>query len=239
VIIYPAVDIRGGRVVRLLQGRADQETVYHDSPEFCARQWLEAGAEWVHVVDLDGAFNGQPANLHLAEAIVSTGLKVQWGGGMRSLANVEAALSLGISRVVIGTKAVTDEAFLQELVQKFGDRIAVGIDAKDGRVATDGWVDVSEMTAFDLAEKVAAMGVKTLIYTDISRDGMLVGPNFEAQQQMLACTGMDLIASGGVASDADIVTFRKMHQEYSRLNGVIVGKALYDGRVHLKQLLEK
>lgn len=234
--LYPAVDIKNGRAVRLLQGRPDQETVYYDNPAEPAKLWAEAGSKWIHVVDLNGAFTGKPDNWDAIEKIAATGMKVEMGGGMRTIADVERAFLAGVSRVVIGTKAVSDEAFLKSLLDKFGDKIAVGIDAKDGKVAVKGWVDTTETSAHDLAVKVSEMGVKYIIYTDISTDGMMQGPNFAAQEAMLKISKARVIASGGVSSHEDVHQFAKLAARYSNFEGVIIGKALYEGRIDLTKL---
>ena len=236
--IYPAVDIKNGRVVRLQQGRAELETVYFEDPSVPAKQWARAGASWVHVVDLDGAFTGRPCNWKAVEAICEAGMKVEMGGGMRTVDNVARAFDAGVSRVVVGTKAVYDKSFIEALLLQFGDRIAVGIDAKGGQVAVRGWVNTVDTTAMDLARTVARMGVKTIIYTDISRDGMLGGPNYEAQEEMLSSVPCQIIASGGVGSVEDIRRFAEMAKKHANLEGVIVGKALYDGKVDLAKALE-
>lgn len=239
MIVYPAIDLRGGRVVRLLQGRADAETVYFHDPAEPARKWKAAGAEWVHVVDLDGAFDGASANREAVTGILQAGMKVQLGGGMRSLEAVGAALEAGVTRVVIGTRAATEPAFIGELVRAFGaDKIAVGIDAKDGKVAIKGWVDTLETNAFELAREVEGHGARTIIYTDISRDGMLVGPNFEAQQAMCEAVSCRIIASGGVAYLADLERFRVLAKSHANLDGVITGKALYEGKIDLDAALK-
>ncbi len=235
--IYPAIDIKGGRCVRLLQGRADQETVYGEDPAAVAAEFRAAGSAWVHVVDLDGAFAGEPRNLEVVRRIADLGLKVQLGGGLRNRVTVERALGFGVSRVVIGTRAAESEAFVGELVQAFGARIAVGIDAKDGRVAVKGWVDTSPLGAIDLARRMDALGVGTIIHTDIGTDGMLTGPNFAAQETMLAAGRFRVIASGGVSRREDVVQLAQLAQRYSNLDGVIVGKALYEKRVSLPDLL--
>jgi len=236
--IYPAVDIKNGRVVRLRQGRLDQESVYFEDPAEPARRWAEAGAEWVHVVDLDGAFTGNPSNWKAIEAITATGVKVQMGGGMRDVGSVERAFLAGVTRVVIGTKAVDDKAFIATLVKAHGDRIAIGIDAKGGKVAVRGWVDTMDATALDLAKAVADLGISTIIYTDISRDGMLVGPNYEAQAEMCASVSCRIIASGGVGSSEDVGRFSEIEKKYTNFDGVIIGKALYEGQVDLMDALE-
>ena len=235
--IYPAIDIKGGRCVRLLQGRADQETVYGENPAAAAAEFRAAGSAWVHVVDLDGAFAGEPQNLAAVQAIVALGMKVQLGGGLRTRASVERALGFGVSRVVIGTRAAESEAFVGELVQSFGAAIAVGIDAKDGKVAVKGWVDTSNLGALDLARRMDALGVRTLIHTDIGTDGMLTGPNFPAQEAMLAAGRFGVIASGGVSRREDVVRLAELARRHANLDGVIVGKALYEKRVTLPDLL--
>lgn len=237
MIIYPAIDIKGGRCVRLTQGRADQETVYAEQPAEVAREFRAAGSAWVHVVDLDGAFAGEPQNLAVVQAIAALGMKVQLGGGLRTRAAVERALGFGVSRVVIGTRAAESEAFVGELVQAFGEKIAVGIDAKNGQVAVKGWVATAAMSALTLAQRMDALGVRTLIHTDIGTDGMLTGPNFPAQEAMLVACRFRVIASGGVSRREDVVKLAELAQRYSNLDGVIVGKALYEKRVVLPDLL--
>lgn len=240
MIIYPAIDLKGGRVVRLEQGRADRETVYYEDAAEPAAAWKAAGADWVHVVDLDGAFTGEARNWDAIRAILAAGMAVELGGGMRDRETVAQAIGYGVQRVVIGTKALQDPAFVAELVAEFGDKIAVGIDAKNGKVAVQGWVETSEKDATEMAIEMAKAGVKTIIYTDISRDGMLTGPNFEAQEELckaVAGYGCEIIASGGVARIEDIQRFAEMDKTLSNLNGVITGKALYDGRVDLKEAL--
>jgi len=234
--IYPAIDIRGGRCVRLTQGRADRETVYTDDPAEAAIRFRDAGTDWVHVVDLDGAFEGEPRNLEAVARIVALGLRVQFGGGLRRRAAVERVLALGVNRVVIGTRAAESERFVSELVSAFGEKVAVGIDAKDGRVAVKGWVDTTAAGAVDLARRMDALGVRTLIHTDISTDGALTGPNFLAQDAMLAAVGCRVIASGGVSRREDVVRFLEMQKRRPNLDGVIIGKALYEGLVDLGEL---
>ncbi len=236
--IYPAIDIKGGRCVRLTQGRADQETVYAENPADVAQQFRAAGSEWVHVVDLDGAFAGEPQNLAAVQAIAAIGMKVQLGGGLRTRAAVERALGFGVSRVVIGTRAAESEGFVGELVQSFGEKIAVGIDAKNGQVAVKGWVATSDMSAIALAQRMDALGVATIIHTDIGTDGMLTGPNYPAQEAMLNAGKFRVIASGGVSRREDVIELAKLAQRHVRLDGVIVGKALYEQRVELRDLLE-
>jgi phosphoribosylformimino-5-aminoimidazole carboxamide ribotide isomerase len=235
--IYPAIDIRGGRCVRLTQGRADQETVYFDNPAGVAALFKAAGSAWVHVVDLDGAFSGEPRNLAAVRAIAALGLRVQLGGGMRSREAVARALALGVSRVVVGTRAAESEDFVRGLVAEFGEKIAVGIDAKDGRVAVKGWVDTTGLGALEFAARMSGLGVGTLIYTDISTDGMLTGPNLPAQTAMLQAVKCRVIASGGVSRQADVAALAALAKRHANLDGVIIGKAIYEKRVDLAQAL--
>jgi phosphoribosylformimino-5-aminoimidazole carboxamide ribotide isomerase len=237
LIVYPAIDLRGGRCVRLEQGRADRETVYAADPAEVAAQFKAAGAEWIHVVDLDGAFAGEPQNLSALTAIAALGLKVEFGGGLRTRAMVERVLALGASRVVIGTRAAESESFVSELVLAHGAKIAVGIDAKDGRVAVKGWTDTTATGAIALAGRMDALGVQTIIYTDIGTDGMLTGPNLPAQEAMLNAVRSQVIASGGVSVREDVVRLAALRRRQPRLDGVIVGKALYERRVDLADLL--
>jgi phosphoribosylformimino-5-aminoimidazole carboxamide ribotide isomerase len=235
--IYPAIDIKGGRCVRLTQGRADAETVYAEDPAAVAAGFMEAGARWVHVVDLDGAFEGEPRNMESVRRIAALGLTVQLGGGLRTRDSVERALSMGVARVVVGTRAAESEAFVSELVEAFGNRVAVGIDAKGGKVAVKGWVDTTGASAIGMAMRMDSLGVATLIHTDVGTDGMLTGPNFEAQVAMLAAVRARVIASGGVGCREDVVRLLEAQKSHPNLDGVIVGKAIYEGRVDLGDLL--
>jgi phosphoribosylformimino-5-aminoimidazole carboxamide ribotide isomerase len=235
--IYPAIDIKGGRCVRLTQGRADQETVYAENPVDVAVAFQAAGSAWVHVVDLDGAFAGEPQNLEVIARIVALGLRVQLGGGLRTRAMVERVLGLGVARAVIGTRAAESEAFVSELVAAFGQKIAVGIDAKNGQVAVKGWVDTTATAALALACRMDALGVATLIHTDVGTDGMLTGPNFTAQEALSAAVRCRVIASGGVSVRQDVVKLLEIKKRRPNLDGVIVGKALYEKRVELTDLL--
>jgi len=223
--------------VRLIQGKADQQTVYAENPVLVAEGFKQAGSGWVHVVDLDGAFDGEPKNLDTVKAITATGLRVQLGGGLRSKQSVERALAMGVSRVVIGTRAAESESFVAELVASFGDKIAVGIDAKDGKVAVKGWVDTTNTGALTMAKRMDDIGVSTLIYTDIGTDGMLTGPNLVAQEVMLKTVRCRVIASGGVSVRDDVSNLNNLAKKYPNLDGVIVGKAIYEGRVQLPDLL--
>ncbi len=236
--IYPAIDILGGRCVRLHRGEKDQVTVYYEDPAEPADLWCQAGAEWVHVVDLDGAFEGVPANRDAIRRIASTGLQVELGGGIRTRDAVQEAIEIGVSRVVIGTRACESDGFVRDLVRDFGEQIAVGIDARNGKVAVNGWVNTTEIGALDLARRMVDLGVGTLIYTDIATDGTLTGPNFAAQEELLATVPANVIASGGVSRREDIQHFADIARRFANLDGVIVGKALYDEKVSLKDLLD-
>lgn len=237
--IYPAIDLKDGRCVRLEQGKADRETVYFENPIEAAQAWKTSGVDWIHVVDLDGAFGGKPGNLAAVRGILKLGLKIQLGGGMRSQERIEEALESGVSRVVIGTKAAEDPQFVADMVKKFGKKIAVGIDAKDNLVAIRGWVSSTALNALDFALQMYNSGVETLIYTDISRDGMLTGPNIEAQQRLLETVNCKVIASGGVSTEKDLHALAQLGQQFSNLDGVIVGKALYENRFDLGEAVKQ
>ena len=236
--IYPAIDIRKGRCVRLKQGRADCETIYFNDPVEPARLWREAGAEWIHVVDLDGALSGEPQNWQLVEKICALGVKVQMGGGLRESVSIKKAFNIGVSRVVIGTRACEDEVFIKTLVDRYSNKIAVGIDAKNGRGATQGWINTTKLKALDFATKISTLGVETIIYTDISRDGMLYGPNFNEQKRMLSKVDVKIIASGGISTYEDIDQFFKISEKHPGMEGVIIGKALYEDKINLAKVLK-
>jgi len=235
MIILPAIDIMGGQVVRLRQGRRDDVTVYGNDPAAFASRWRSEGAEWLHIVDLDGAFEGKSKNLNAVCQIVQTaGLRCELGGGLRDEAAVAAAFDAGINRAIIGSRAVDSIGFIGRLVARFGgERIAVGIDARDGKVAVSGWTKNADITALDLAKQAVAAGAGTIIYTDIATDGMLRGTNVEAMRAMCDAVDAQVIASGGVSSPADVIALRTI----PRLYGAIVGKALYDGRASLPEML--
>jgi phosphoribosylformimino-5-aminoimidazole carboxamide ribotide isomerase len=235
--IYPAVDILNGKAVRLRQGRKEDVTVY-GRPVDMAQRWVEAGTEWLHVVDLDGAFEGQPRN-HGAIAEIAAAfpdLKIQVGGGLRDMATLESLFKAGIRRAVLGTSIVTDSAFSTQALETWNERIAIGIDARDGVAKVAGWTEDSKIGAIDLARRLEDQGARLVIYTDISRDGVLVGPNIPALQQMLDGTGLRVIASGGVSKTGDVRTLSEIR--HPRLDGVIIGKALYEGLVRLEDALE-
>ncbi|MBT2214789.1 1-(5-phosphoribosyl)-5-[(5-phosphoribosylamino)methylideneamino]imidazole-4-carboxamide isomerase [Virgibacillus dakarensis] len=234
MILFPAIDIRNGKCVRLVQGDYSKENVYSDSPVDIAIQWEKQGAEYLHIVDLDGAKTGDSPNKEMIQTIAENSpIPVQVGGGIRSLAIIEAYISAGARRVIIGTAAITDKEFLQKAVDQYGDQIAVSIDARGGLVATNGWMETSNVKAMELAGDLEQIGVKTIIYTDILKDGMLGGPNFAELQAINEATSIKVIASGGIASIQDIDKLAALD-----LYGAIIGKALYDGTLSLPSLME-
>ncbi len=231
MIIYPAIDIRGGRCVRLTEGRFDKETVFADNPADMALKWAEAGAEYLHVVDLDGALAGKSVNLAVVSTIVkSVNIPVQLGGGIRTLDNIEEVLEAGVSRVILGSVAVRNPELVREACRKFGSQIVVGIDARDGQAAVDGWEVSGGVGAEELAKKMAEAGVARIIYTDISRDGTLQGVNVAATASLAKAAGIPVIASGGVKSLEDITALKAANTQ-GGIEGVIVGKAIYTGAV--------
>ena len=236
MIIYPAIDIRGGRCVRLTEGRFDAETVFADDPAEMALKWAGLGAEFLHLVDLDGALAGEGKNVPVIERILqSVNIPVQLGGGIRNLETIEKLLSLGVTRLILGSAAVKNPELVEEACKKYPGHIAVGIDAKNGDVAIEGWGKGSGVAATELAKKMAAYGVETIIYTDISRDGMLSGVNVEATAALARVCGVPIIASGGVASLEDIRRVKAV--ESDGVQGCIIGKAIYTGAVDLKAAL--
>jgi phosphoribosylformimino-5-aminoimidazole carboxamide ribotide isomerase len=237
MILLPAIDLMGGEVVRLKRGLASEKTVYSSDPVAFAKKWEDSGADWLHLVDLDAAFSGVPANLAAIEKICSSvDIPCELGGGMRNFENVSAAFSSGVSRVILGTKACESPEEIAGICAEFGgERIAVGIDANRGKVAVKGWTETTSTPAADLALLAQAAGAGTIIYTDIATDGMLTGPNFSELENLLGILDCHLIASGGVSSAEDLIKLSKM----PRLHGAIIGKALYDGRItgNLRKLI--
>ena len=232
--IYPAIDLYGGKAVRLYKGDYAQMTVYSDDPVSVAKNFAAAGASHIHLVDLEGAKIGKPANLDtIAKIVEATGLFAEVGGGIRDMETVDSYLSIGVSRVILGTAAVKDPVFLQAALDKYGEKIAVGVDLKDGFVAIKGWTETSDLKAEDFFEKMQNMGVKTIICTDISRDGAMKGANRELYRELSSKFAIDLIASGGVSSMEDVTALAEM-----KLHGAIIGKAYYIGAVALKQAVE-
>jgi phosphoribosylformimino-5-aminoimidazole carboxamide ribotide isomerase len=236
-LIYPAIDLKDGKVVRLQQGRAEAETVYSDDPVAVALRWEEEGAQFLHVVDLDGAFTGTPRNWHRVHAIAkAVQIPIQLGGGLRSRLQVEEAMKLGVTRCIIGTKACESPAFIEKLADDFGTHVAVGIDARDGLVAVKGWTEKTKLTAVEFARQINRLDVHHIIFTDVATDGMLTGPNYFAIAAVCAAVQCQVIASGGVGSLDHVRRLQALAQEHDNLSGVIIGKALYDGRIDLQQL---
>ncbi|MER2536680.1 MAG: 1-(5-phosphoribosyl)-5-[(5-phosphoribosylamino)methylideneamino]imidazole-4-carboxamide isomerase [Rhizobiaceae bacterium] len=237
MILFPAIDLKGGQCVRLKLGDMAQATVYNADPAAQAKAFEDQGFEWLHVVDLDGAFAGESRNGSAVEAILkATKNPVQLGGGIRTLAHVEAWLDKGLARVILGTVAVRDPGLVKEACKRFPGRIAVGIDARGGKVAVEGWAEASSLGAVELAQKFEGAGVAAIIYTDIDRDGVLAGINWEATIALAGAVSIPVIASGGLASLADI---RRMREPDARkLEGAISGRALYDGRIDPAEALE-
>jgi phosphoribosylformimino-5-aminoimidazole carboxamide ribotide isomerase len=238
MIVIPAIDLRGGRCVRLSQGMASAETVYAENPIKVAKRWCEEGAEMLHIVNLDAAFNKDDRdNLKALERILmEVNVPVQFGGGVRSLDDVRAIDELGATRIVIGTTAIENPQLLNQIIDEFTSTIVVGIDARDGIVALRGWEKMSDIKAIDFAQKVADMGVTRIVYTDIARDGMLTGINLEATRAIAEASGIHVTASGGVATLDDIYAVKEL-EEYG-VDSVIVGKALYEGVFTLEEALE-
>lgn len=235
MILYPAIDLKEGHCVRLIQGDMEQATVFNDDPASQAASFADAGASWLHLVDLDGAFAGEPVNARAVEAIVNeVDIPVQLGGGIRNLETIENWLSRGVMRVILGTVAVKDPDLVNQACRKFPGHIAVGIDARGGRVAVEGWAEETDIQAVDLARKFADAGVEAIIYTDIDRDGVLQGANILATAEMARAVSIPVIASGGVSSLKDI---RALIAE-KKIAGAIIGRALYDGRIDLAEALK-
>ena len=236
MLVIPAIDIRAGKCVRLLQGRFDQETVFADDPVETAVYWQSLGAKRLHVVDLDGAKTGSPGNADIVSRIAWTlDIPVQLGGGIRSVETAQAMLDLGVERVVIGTSAVLDRDFARTMFETLGDQVILGLDASDGFVATHGWQQVSDIRAVDFAREMEKLGARRIIHTDISRDGMLEGVNLPAMEEMARAVSIPVIASGGVTTIEDIRNLRKL--EPLGIEGVITGKALYTGSLDLREAI--
>jgi phosphoribosylformimino-5-aminoimidazole carboxamide ribotide isomerase len=237
-IIFPAIDLRAGKVVRLRQGDPGQQTTYADDPAKVAREWLEAGAHWLHVVNLDGAFGeSDSANQKALHGILQVSKKfkaqVQFGGGLRSEGHIASVLDLGVDRVVLGTLAVENPGMLQQAIQSYGpERVAAGLDARQGLVQVRGWQQSTRVRALQLASQLTGLGLKWLVYTDISRDGLGTGLNLAATHELALASGLQVIASGGVNSQEDVTQARRAH-----LAGVIIGRALYEGKINLKAVL--
>lgn len=235
MILYPAIDLKDGQAVRLLRGDMDRAVVFNDDPAAQARAFVDAGCEWLHLVDLNGAFAGAPVNADAVEAVLTASdVPAQLGGGIRNMATIERWLGKGLARVILGTVAVENAGLVREAARAFPGRVAVGIDARDGRVATRGWASETEIMATDLAKSFEDAGVAAIIYTDILRDGAMQGPNVAATAALAGAVSIPVIASGGVSSLADLIALRDCGVA---LNGAISGRALYDGALDLKQAL--
>ena len=229
MIVYPAIDIRGGRCVRLVEGDFTRETAYDADPADAARRWAAAGAEWLHVVDLDGAMAGQPVNVAAVRRIrAAVDIPIQLGGGLRTEEQLTTAFDLGVTRAVLGTAALRSRPFVARAVERWGDRIAVGLDARDGRLSGSGWLEQTDVEATSAALDLQAVGIRTFVFTDIRRDGTLSGPNLPALRNLIQTLDAGVIASGGIGGPADIADVAA-----AGAAGAIVGRALYDGRLDL------
>ncbi len=234
MIIFPAIDMKDGKCVRLEQGLFDKVTVFGEDPVQMAQKWEREGGKFLHLVDLDGAKDGVPKNLEIIKNICKNiSIPIQLGGGIRSKETVKLLLEAGVSRVILGTMAINNIELLKELVMEYGEKIVVSIDAKDGLVAVDGWVNVSEVESIDLVRELETIGVKTIVYTDIAKDGMMEGPNFDIYKTLSESTKIDVIASGGVSSIENVRKLKEMD-----MYGAIIGKALYTGDIKLSDALE-
>ncbi len=235
MILYPAIDIRGGRAVRLVEGDFARETAFDADPVDAARRWEAAGADWIHIVDLDGARTGAGANRdaigRIRDAVTC---RIQLGGGIRSLDTIDELIGAGIDRVILGSIAVADPQVVIDAVARHDDHIAVGLDARDGKLATSGWETQTDADAFETARKMGDAGVEHIVFTDIRRDGTLAGPNVDALRQMVGSTSAGVIASGGIGSAEDVMGLRD-----TGVSGVVIGRALYDGRIDLAQILKE
>ena len=235
ITLYPAIDLKDGQAVRLLQGDFDRLTVYAPDPGAQAREFADSGCQWIHVVDLDGAVAGESRNNVAVQAILETGVKVQLGGGIRTMQTIETWLSIGISRVVLGTVALKNPELVKEAASFFPGQIAVGADAREGMVAAEGWLETSQVKTVDLVRRFEDCGVAAVIFTDIARDGALTGVNAKATSELASAVSIPVVASGGVRGLEDISACAAL--AHTGLEGVITGRALYDGRVDLKQAL--
>jgi len=239
MLVIPSIDLHRGKCVRLIQGKVDAETVFSDDPVAIAVRWQSKGARFLHVVDLDGAFTGAPKNLDVVKRIVDAlSIPIELGGGIRDQRTIETIFQAGVQRAILGTSALKDPAFAEAMCREYSDRIAVGIDARDGMVAIHGWTKVGEKSAIDFAVEMEKAGVKTIIYTDIKRDGTLTGPNIEATKKIAQATqNVGIIASGGVSSLQDIRNLKVL--EPLGVTGVVIGKALYTGDLELEDAISE
>lgn len=237
MILYPAIDIQGGNVVRLLQGNFDQATEYSGDPVIVAKKWVEKGAQWIHVVDLDGAKTGQIQNIKAIQDIAhSVSVPIQMGGGVRSIEDIEQLIAAGVERVVLGTKAIGDKPFLDEIVKKFQEKIAISLDCHDGKLAQRGWQEKTEIKAKEFIKTLESIGVQCVIFTDIARDGMLTGPNYQSLEELADVSEIPIIASGGIASIDDIKKLKSL--EPKGITGAITGKAIYEGKLDFAEAIK-
>lgn len=237
--LYPAIDLKGGQCVRLKQGEMDQATIYSDDPGAQAQAWNDQGCQWLHVVDLDGAFAKRPVNVEAVQAIIANSkAPIELGGGIRDLQSIEFWLKQGINRVILGSVAVKNPDLVKEACRIFPNQIVVGIDARNGFVSTEGWAEISEMKALDLAQRLQDTGVTAIIFTEIERDGMLQGLDLEQTAQLAHHLSIPVIASGGVGNLDHLKALRTVANHEPGIEGVIVGRALYDGRVHIAEALK-
>jgi len=235
MILFPAIDLKDGVCVRLLKGDMEKATVFNLSPADQALKFADVGAEWIHVVDLNGAFKGAPVSSAAVKDIIAAGIPVQLGGGVRDMATIESWFSAGVARIILGTAAVKNPDLVRKACRAYPGRVAVGIDARDGRVATEGWADVSELSTLDLAQRFVDSGVAALIHTDIDRDGAMGGPNVAASAELARAVPIPVIVSGGVSSIEDIKAVKA--EAASGIAGVISGRAIYDGRLDVKDAI--
>ncbi|ADG81707.1 1-(5-phosphoribosyl)-5-[(5-phosphoribosylamino)methylideneamino]imidazole-4-carboxamide isomerase [Thermincola potens] len=236
MLIIPAIDLRNGKCVRLVEGRLDRETIYSDDPAEMARKWAAKGARFLHLVDLDGAFAGEPKNVEAVRKIIAAvDIPAELGGGIRNMDTIDMYLDMGLNRVILGTAAISDSRLVEKACARYGERIVLGIDARDGYVAVEGWDQTAAKKAVDLGREMKDLGVTRIIYTDIKRDGTLKGPNLESTREMAEATGLKVIASGGVSSLEDLIAVSQL--EPYGVEAVITGKALYDGRIDLEEAL--
>lgn len=237
MIIYPAIDIRGGKCVRLYQGEFDKEKIYSDEPFQMAKKWESEGAEFLHLVDLDGAEVGLPKNLEAVKKIVdAVNISVELGGGIRDMKSLEKVLGLGVERAILGTAIIAEPEFVEDACARFGDRVAAGIDARGGKVSIKGWKETTKLDAIELAMKLKSLGIGRIIYTDILSDGALRGINFGAFKEMASNVNVPIIASGGVTTREDLVKLKEL--EPLGVDGAIIGKALYEGMISLEEAIK-
>ena len=237
MIIFPAIDIKDSNVVRLLQGKFDEVTEYSSDPLSIAKIWASKGAEWLHVVDLDGAQVGEPKNIDTIINIAqSINIPIETGGGIRNIEDIEKLITGGVERVILGTKAIEDKDFLKEILARWSEKIVISLDCKEGMLAQKGWVEITNIKAIDFVKELESYGTKCIIYTDIARDGMLTGPNFAALGELLDATNIPVIASGGISNIDDIKKLKFMEEK--GILGAITGKAIYEGKLDLKEAIE-